>query len=194
MNTEDKIGSSTKNIKVIENFIDDESLKILLDFAKSSSIDLNNKRVQEITPPYPEDIHNIIYRYTVLAWKEAYDHFLHIGEIEDLSSERRNFMLLMSYPPGSEMLVHTDVVGNIQKELEVQETAWNGHISILVYLNDDFSGGEIYFPDRDVIISPKPGMLILFPGTKNYEHGVKKVESGIRYTLSIWRKFKNFEY
>src|SRR4029077_19939128 len=33
----------------------------------------------------------------------------------------------------------------------------------LVYLNDNFTGGELVFPDRDVVITPKPGLLVAFP-------------------------------
>jgi hypothetical protein len=32
-----------------------------------------------------------------------------------------------------------------------------------VYLNADFTGGELVFPDVDVVIIPKPGLLVGFP-------------------------------
>lgn len=52
-----------------------------------------------------------------------------------------------------------------------------------LYLNDDFDGGELWFPLRDLVIKPKAGQLILFPGGHEYIHGVKEVMAGYRYVL-----------
>jgi predicted 2-oxoglutarate/Fe(II)-dependent dioxygenase YbiX len=56
----------------------------------------------------------------------------------------------------------------------------------LAYLNDDFTGGELVFPDLDVVIAPKPGLLVGFPSNHKFEHAVPKVLSGKRYSLPIW--------
>jgi len=55
------------------------------------------------------------------------------------------------------------------------------------YLNDDYEGGEIYFPNQNIQIKPKPNTLVFFPGTLEFLHGVKPITKGIRYTLtSFW--------
>ena len=56
----------------------------------------------------------------------------------------------------------------------------------LAYLNDDFTGGELVFPDRDVVIIPKPGLLVGFPSNHKFVHAVPKVLSGKRYSLPVW--------
>jgi hypothetical protein len=56
----------------------------------------------------------------------------------------------------------------------------------LVYLNDNFTGGELVFPDRDVVIIPKPGLLVGFPSNHKFVHAVPKVLSGKRYSLLVW--------
>ena len=55
----------------------------------------------------------------------------------------------------------------------------------VTYLNTDFKGGEIIFPTHNNF-SPKiqPGMLVAFPCTLDYLHGVSKVTSGTRYTIA----------
>jgi hypothetical protein len=60
----------------------------------------------------------------------------------------------------------------------------------LVYLNDNFTGGELVFPDRDVVIIPKPGLFIGFPSNHKFVHAVPKVRSGKRYSLPIWFTLK----
>jgi hypothetical protein len=66
------------------------------------------------------------------------------------------------------------------------------HYSSLIYLNDDYVGGELYFPEYDFITKPEVGTLICFQGDEDALHGVKKVESGIRYTVSLF--WEDVEY
>ena len=56
----------------------------------------------------------------------------------------------------------------------------------LVYLNDNFAGGELVFPDRDVVIIPKPGLFVGFPSNHKFVHAVPNVLSGKRYSLPVW--------
>lgn len=66
------------------------------------------------------------------------------------------------------------------------------HYSSLIYLNDDYEGGELYFPEYDFAIKPEVGTLICFKGDENTLHGVKKVTDGIRYTISLF--WEDIEY
>ncbi|NDB58479.1 hypothetical protein EB001_08545 [bacterium] len=55
------------------------------------------------------------------------------------------------------------------------------------YFNEDYSGGEIYFPNQDVSYKPKKADAVIFPcGGSEYVHGVNKVISGQRYTIAMW--------
>ena len=60
---------------------------------------------------------------------------------------------------------------------------WREYGSI-IYLNEEYEGGNLYFPQHEIEVRPKPRMLGFFPGTLEYLHGVKEITSGIRYTLS----------
>jgi hypothetical protein len=62
--------------------------------------------------------------------------------------------------------------------------------SMVTYLNDEYEGGEINFPNHNVIIKPKPGSCIIFPSQNPYVHEVKTIHSGTRYmvTTSILTK------
>jgi hypothetical protein len=59
-------------------------------------------------------------------------------------------------------------------------------IATLVYLNENYEGGEIYFPDYNISIKPKPGDLLCFPDQPRFVHGVKPITSGTRYTTPRW--------
>lgn len=56
-----------------------------------------------------------------------------------------------------------------------------------LYLNDNFEGGLLRFPDRNIEIQPKIGMLAAFDGGFKNMHEVTMITKGIRYTLgSFW--------
>lgn len=55
------------------------------------------------------------------------------------------------------------------------------------YLNDNYDGGEIWFPNLNVEMKPKKNMLAFFPGDTLHLHGVRNVTNGIRHTIaSFW--------
>jgi hypothetical protein len=61
------------------------------------------------------------------------------------------------------------------------------------YLNDNYDGGEIYFPNQNVELKPKQNTLVFFPGTLQFLHGVKPITSGVRSTLtSFWTFNKQY--
>ena len=60
----------------------------------------------------------------------------------------------------------------------------------IVYLNEDFSGGETYFPPSDYYpfghqTEQEVGSGLLFQGI-HHAHGVFKVRRGQRHTIAIW--------
>jgi len=59
--------------------------------------------------------------------------------------------------------------------------------SSILYLNDDWEGGEIYFPRLNKTISPEKGDLVYFPSDSTIaEHGVKKIIGSDRVTFATW--------
>jgi len=55
---------------------------------------------------------------------------------------------------------------------------------IVIYLNDNFEGGELYYSEFDYKIKPKKGSLVIHKST--YPHGVSKVIDGKRYCLTCF--------
>jgi hypothetical protein len=86
-----------------------------------------------------------------------------------------NYTDVVHWPSGIEMVTHID--------------AENGYeyrkFSSVLYLNDTYIGGHTYFKNLGIDIEPVQGKLVMYPSSKDYAHGVSKVE-GDRYTLSMW--------
>lgn len=94
-----------------------------------------------------------------------------------------DMLQLVRWRPGDEQHPHAD---SANEDGSDHPYPWREHASIL-YLNDDYEGGSIYFPQHDLELNPKPGTMVTFPGTTEYMHGVKKITAGERYSVaSFW--------
>ena len=55
-------------------------------------------------------------------------------------------------------------------------------VSTVMYLNDDYVGGGLWFPHLDYTYQPQAGDIVLFPSTFIYSHAALPVESGTKYS------------
>lgn len=58
--------------------------------------------------------------------------------------------------------------------------------SMVAYLNDDYSGGEIEFVLFGEKIKPPSGSIVIFPSNHPYLHAVHPVVDGVRYALNVF--------
>lgn len=64
--------------------------------------------------------------------------------------------------------------------------AYNTTVSAVIYINDDYEGGEIKFPRLDgYTLTPKVGDIAIFPSNYIYEHASLPMISGTKYCVVI---------
>ena len=87
------------------------------------------------------------------------------------------------YNLGPFAAAHTWVEGD---DMYAHVDQYDGDSSIryglVMYLNDDMDGGEIYYPDYDIEIKPEPGLLVIHPG--DIVHSVNRINKGVRYNMT----------
>ena len=82
----------------------------------------------------------------------------------------------MSQPPHSDDMTDTDIKGFSHRAF-----------GSIIYLNNDYEGGQTYYPNFNFFIKPEPGMLAVHPGNPEHLHGVTEVKNNTRYTIaSFW--------
>jgi hypothetical protein len=64
-------------------------------------------------------------------------------------------------------------------------------VSVVAYLNDNYEGGEIYFPRFDLTIKPKQGDIVVFPSTYVYEHASLPMKSGTKYSIVVMTDYND---
>lgn len=58
----------------------------------------------------------------------------------------------------------------------------------LIYLNDDYEGGEVEFPRQKVKVKPTRGGIIFFPSIFTHPHSSLPIKKGTKYCIVTWWK------
>lgn len=124
----------------------------------------NNIDIQKINNILKNAINNASFDYS-----KFYN--IDIGSLMPLS--------ISKYSTGKSMGPHVDDYNNGD----------DPNISVVLYLNDNYEGGEINFPNQDITIKPEAGSIVIFPSVEPYYHQSLPVISGVKYmSPGFWRK------
>jgi hypothetical protein len=109
-----------------------------------------------------------------------------IGDIFQKEFEMKNTfefkrMFAQTLGIGGSVQVHTDDQDVYDNKPLVEE-----HYSGLLFLNDDYDGGELHFENSKLTMKPKPRSLVYFKGDAEARHEVFEVTGGKRMNLVIF--------
>jgi len=195
-------------IIILENFISADIANTLIQFYDREKKNLNNYTdnqlaLSSISNPY---IRDIIFEISNRVLEEMEKNY-HL-KIKKYHLDHGG---LYSRIQGNSCPYHADNVyfdcpihGKNQDRLRVtcngncpgakfmpNHTFWREYTA-LIYLNDNFEGGEIAFEDGPCnklyrkVIPIKSKMMILAPNSQDYYHEVFPIRSGKRYSLHLW--------
>ncbi len=93
--------------------------------------------------------------------------------------------IILRYQSGGFFLAHADSC-----LLDPASKTWfkvrDRDLSLLIYLNEDFSGGGLSFVNFNFHLRPRTGDMLVFPSDNRYAHQAEIVESGLRYVIVSW--------
>lgn len=96
---------------------------------------------------------------------------------------------VLRYEPGGYYVSHAD---SAQRDEATKD--WykvnDRDLSLLMYINDEFTGGGLTFTRFNCRFKPNVGDVLLFPSDHRYEHCAHVVESGIRYAIVSWASIR----
>ena len=128
-----------------------------------------------------------------------------ISELVGLPVANQEPILATVYPEGAGYPDHLDSFrveeGSVHtREMYECNMSHGGHRAhtALVYLNEDFSGGETEFPSLGLSVKPKVGMLVVWSNVKDGEadasmvHAARCVARGRKYVLVVYVREKEY--
>ncbi len=148
---------------VIDNYLAEKQCIELIEFYKA-----NTKRVRQYMSYYPfvVDPNEIPYIERKLNHTAM-----------DVNKTKLGYFGLVKWKVDTELGVHKDF--HMEKD--------HGYrLGAVIYLNDEYRGGNTYYDDG-MVITPKQGRALFFD-SMYYRHGVSTVKEKERYTLTAWFK------
>jgi Rps23 Pro-64 3,4-dihydroxylase Tpa1-like proline 4-hydroxylase len=170
-----KIGGSTNNIQYIENVLLEKDHRLLLDYIKitDSWKEQPWKALTIQSENLPEEIIQILNSVFEVVYKKS----VYLYDVE-INPFHKSALHLVKFVKGFYLVPHVDTL-----------SSEGNHIASVYYINDDYTGGEINFPEHNLEIKPKPNSLIIFPGNENYLHEVREILDSNRYSSAMWLQF-----
>lgn len=199
-------GDSPDNIVALENFMTEEEITTLDNFIRNNTNwDITETHynedgvviydssywdnrvatyptIERTAPKVPQIIQGMVNRL-----KKEVDAFFNVDAVPTSPA-------MVRWLPGQFQMPHAD------KELHEGENRGKPNdfpyydLAGLFYINDDYEGGELYFPNQGIQFKPKRGAAYFFPGDMNYIHGVTEIKSGERYTCPFfWTIAKHYD-
>ena len=192
------------NVLVVEDFISKDHLLELVNIIKNTDEDEWKIEYFKNLKPFclekfgRDDVENLVAEGKFEITSNWEDKNLNISEYEisyiipkklqdlvnktDQNLQVSGLKTFQRMQDGVELKAHTD-----------QHTDPSIRYATIIYINDDYNGGEIFFTNKNLELKPKPGSLLIFPGNDEFDHGVRHVQSGpIRYVLVGFIKEKDF--
>jgi prolyl 4-hydroxylase len=105
---------------------------------------------------------------------------------------------VVKYKPGGFFSGHYDSFDPEKTKTVPQEAIkYSGYryATILVYLNDNYTGGETFFPKLNKVVKPEKGKAVIFYNIKNGKinessyHGGNTVHTGEKWICNKWIQF-----
>lgn len=153
---------------------------------RNDKIDENIRDTQAVdfTPIMPEVrelMHNVVHRV--------------VNPFYNFKIKDSELPQLLKYEVGGHYKPHYDGVAQWRNPdgSVIWKKSVDRDLSSVIFLNDDFEGGDFVFPHLRIRIRPEPGLMVCFPSTEDYLHQVEPVTKGTRYSLVTWFTVHGFK-
>ena len=167
--------------KVFQNILDENSLNTIIDYINSNISDFGTLKKDDYWSGrtlFYDSIKDITIKNLILENTKFGLSILSQNTNKPLYCEH---LSIARWPEGYDLEPHADAEN--PAGLAPHPYPWR-NFAMVTFLNQDFDGGVLYFPNQKLEIQPKAGYTIFFPGTLEYLHGVSRITKGNRYTIA----------
>lgn len=192
-----KIISYEPKIMLIDNFLNDAQCEYIMkhqgiEFESATGYDLktfSSYTTQTRTNYTFYDVHNTFDYVRQETFRLVKEFFWYI---EDFSVDHMEYGQIQKYEEGQEYTPHYDYFYAVPYLVSNDRIA-----TLIVYLNDGFSGGETEFPLLDLKITPKRGRALYFEYkyiddiNRSTLHAGLPIIKGEKWIITIWIRQKN---
>ena len=182
--------------QIFENFISNDEITYIIESSKPKF------RESKLVTGYSEKV-----RKSETAWLSKNDPVIasiikRVCSITHIPFENAEKIQVVKYQPNGFYTRHYDASCDDKKEcVEFEKNGGQRMVTMIIYLNDDFTGGTTEFPNLKTEFQPKKGNGLLFyslqkNGNKCHPkslHAGKPVKTGEKYIANVWLREKPYK-
>lgn len=186
------------SIHIINNFVSPAECKRFLRFAekqKRNCLSVVNETKNQEKRTYKRDSGRVTQQVQLAKrQKQANEWFTQAcrQELSKLTNSRPEWIEsphLLRYGPKGKYVTHSDAEHYDQHSKQFYRFI-DRDFSMLIYLNDDYEGGELNFPWLNYTYRPVAGDLVFFPSNHIFSHESLPIKRGNKYALVSWGAFQ----
>ena len=139
-----------------------------------------NDNISKLVKEFADEKANRIWMYNLIRKEITRLYLYYKAKFPQTNNISIQQIDILKYTKGGFYKAHTDVGSVIPRQ-----------VSIIINLNDNFEGGEVFFWDqkqKNIIkeIKPFKNSVTFFPSNFLYPHSVEPVKKGVRYSIVSW--------
>jgi len=100
------------------------------------------------------------------------------------------YVQILRYTTGGRYMFHADSE-RYNNDTREWFKSQDRDVSLLIYLNEEYTGGGLDFVFFNYSYQPKRGDLVFFPSDHRYCHWAQTVTSGVRYAVVSWAAYSD---
>lgn len=187
-----------KNIKVVNNFISNAECNSFIRFAEKQKrewLTVVDDKKSTATKRVFKRHENRVTQHVDISKKRplATEWFkraceTHLVDLAGVNAQWFEEPQLLRYGPGGKYGMHSDS-DHYCREAKQFYRFIDRDFSMLIYLNDDYEGGGLYFKGLNYHYQPQQGDLVIFPSNHVFSHESLPIDQGRKYALVSWGAF-----
>jgi prolyl 4-hydroxylase len=150
-----------------------------------------------------EDLYDNKIRISQQTWLNDNDSFIKdlSNKIKSYTNTNNNYLeelQVVNYKPGGFYKPHYDACVGNKTTCERMNKEGPRYLTVLIYLNDNFEGGETIFPKINKSVKPEKGKAVIFQNVDDNGaiinqalHGGEPVKNGEKWIANKWIHLKN---
>ena len=188
---------SLKTVRVVDEFLTDKECEYVINlsnplFQRSKYMIGDKVIVHEDRTSFSAELHTFDNDEILKVIRKKGSELLNIPEDHFESFQ------CVSYDKSQAINSHFDTFDeNSEGGKKIIAAGGQRKYTMLVYLNDDFEGGSTYFPNLDLLVSPKKRRVLIFDNLDDNGkirasafHAGLPVASGRKYAMNMWVRTK----
>jgi prolyl 4-hydroxylase len=173
---------------ILENVIDQNKIQEIIDYAKDKLVD------SKVLGGRNSNVRNSMQTWIPKNNPIVQPIYQKVSAIYGIPIENAEDLQVVRYQPGQYYNEHHDSCCAMSKECQDFEAKGGQRkLTVLIYLNEDFTDGETYFPKLNIKLKAAPGDAVVFhPLAENTQchphalHAGSPVTSGEKWIATIW--------